>query len=145
MAGFIWGNEDLDSLITNLQGRKKLAIKTAETILDDVVSEGAWQMREYIETRGTGYRGHRGRVETGYMLGDVADSKEEHQVVGNRVTGRFGWGLNGAPVPDYYRYQEQGFKNSWTGRDVPPMHALLDSFIKARISLMNRLHKAVKR
>ena len=142
--GLVWRNGDLNQLATKLSARGKDAERIAEEILDTVVEQAAWDMRNLIETRGTGYNGHTGRVEQGYMLADVGENQGEIEKSGHTLTGRFGWGVNGGPVEPYYLYQEQGFKNSWTGRDVPPMHALLDAFVKARNNMIRLLAKATR-
>lgn len=142
--GFVWQNNDLDKLTTELKSMNHLAQKVAVQIVDETVREASWDMINMIETRGTGYKGHTGRVETGYMAGDVSDTQGEAVISGSRVTGRYGWGLHGVPARDYYIYQEQGFTNSRTGKMVPPMHALLDSFIKARVNLARKLIARLK-
>lgn len=141
----VWRNSDLSGLATSLKGHKIVMERRAAEIVEEVISEGSNNMRRHIETRGTGYRGHTGRIETGAMLENVGDSSGQIDISAGSVSGKFGWGTTGGDVQPYYSYQEQGFTNWRTGRDVPPMHALLDAFITARISLMKKINKATRK
>lgn len=142
MARVIWRNGDLNDLSTQLKAIPAEFLDAGADIISDVTEEGAAQMRTYIETRGTGYNGHTGRVDEGYMLGDVAAGEVSN--TGHSASGEYGWGVTGGPVPDYYKYQENGFRHWRSGHNVPPMHALLDSFIEMREKFISRIGKLVK-
>lgn len=129
MARITW-DSDLQRLETRLRAMEKGLEADSVRIVDKAINRGADLMRQYIQTRGTGFEDRPGRVDEGYMLGDVAAS----EVIKDRkgVRGKFGWGVTGSPAQDYYVYQENGFRHWRSGKDVPPMHALLDAFIKTR-------------
>lgn len=113
---------DLNNLTTNLANVGPRLEEKAAQIVQETVIDGANQMRQNIEASG--------RIDTGYMLGDVANN--EVQTDGGTVHAEFGWGTTGGPVQPYYVYQEQGFTHYGSGKDVPPMHALLQAFINVR-------------
>jgi len=76
------------------------------------------------------------------MLGDVAAGEVSN--TGRSASGEYGWGVTGGPVQPYYLYQENGFKNWRSGVNIPPMHALLDSFVEMREKFISRIAKLVK-
>lgn len=136
--GIVWRNGDLNDLTTHAALYVKEIERQAEKVVDETAREGAEVMRGYIESRGTGWRGHRGRVDEGYMLGDVAHNVTKSA---DGVRGKWGWGTTGGPKHPYYRFQEQGFTIWNSGHTVPPMHALLDSFIKVREEFARKIRK----
>jgi hypothetical protein len=136
--GISW-NRELDQLRLRVQAMGPGLQDEAEKIVRESVNEGADRMRGFIETRGTGFEGRRGRVDEGYMLGDVAASEPQRDRRG--VRGQFGWGVTGGKVQAYYRYQEQGFKHWRSGKDVAPMHALLDAYIQTRENFKRKIIK----
>lgn len=142
MARVIWRNNDLNDMSTKLRAIPAEFLDAASDVISDVTDEGAVQMRSYIESRGTGYDGHTGRVDEGYMLGDVAASEVAN--TGRSASGEYGWGVTGGPVQPYYRYQEDGFRHARSGKNVPPMHALLDSFVEMREKFISRIARLVK-
>lgn len=136
--GITW-NRELDQLRTYIKAAGPGLQDEAEKIVAESINEGAALMRDFIQTRGTGWEGRRGRVDEGYMLGDVAASEVQRDRSG--VRGQYGWGVTGAKPQDYYRYQEQGFRHWRSGKDVAPMHALLDSFIQTREKFKSKVVK----
>lgn len=142
MARVIWRGRDLDDMSTSLRAIPEQFLDAASEVISDVTDEGAVQMRSYIESRGTGYDGHTGRVDEGYMLGDVAASEVAN--TGRSASGEYGWGVTAGPVQPYYRYQEDGFRHARSGKNVPPMHALLDSFVEMREKFISRIARLVK-
>lgn len=128
---------------------RDLAEKGVDDAIASATKTGADEMRRIIETSATPAKKAgawtsnwfsattEGRVDTGRMLGDVSE-------VRTKRSGKWGWALNGGTADMYYLYQENGFWHVGAKRDVPPMHALLGSFIKAREQLIRDLDKLVK-
>lgn len=108
-------------------------------LMGETADEGADMMRQFIKTRGTGWNGHTGRVETGNMLDSVSSNVSES---GKTVFAQWGW-LDPTAQEKYFGYQENGFTiQTKSGRhDVTPMHALLDSELKMREKLRAALRK----
>lgn len=110
----------------------------AAEIAQDAADYGADLMREYIATRGTGYVGKgaratpEGRIDTGQMYDDV--HSEQVKIRKSDIVVSFGWTGN---VEDYYETQE----NEPTPGGSPPMHALLDSKIRAKEYLYEELKR----
>lgn len=136
--GIVFRNRDLNNLRTRVLKIPEEMLDVGEELVRETSREGARKMREYIATRGTGYRGHGGRVETGEMLQNVRNTAERE---GTHVRARWGW-LN--KQENYFRFQEQGFYNWRSESDVEPMHALLDSFIQEREEFIHELLKRLK-
>lgn len=140
---------DLNKMISRLKHSADVLEKEAARIVREVAEEGAEEMRKIISTSATPAKSAgewssrwfsattKGRIETGQMLGDVSTAP-------SKKTARWGWALNGGREVDYYMYQENGFTHWITGKDVPPMHALLGSFLKARESAIRKLDDLVK-
>lgn len=142
MARVVWRNGDLNDMMSRVSIIPERMLDAAADVIGEAINMGADDMRVYIESRGTGYDGHTGRVDEGYMLGDVAASEVEKTP--QKASGAYGWGVTGGPVHPYYVYQENGFRHWRSGADVPPMHALLDSFISAREKFYSRILGLVK-
>lgn len=136
--GIVFRNGDLNRLRTRVLKIPDTILDSAEDLVRETSREGARKMRDYIATRGTGYRGHSGRVETGEMLQNVRNTAERE---GTHVRARWGW-LD--KQENYFRFQEQGFFNWRSQADVEPMHALLDSFIQEREAFIHELLKRLK-
>lgn len=134
-------NRDMDRLENFVVGTPRRLADEAEEIVQETITEGADAMRTYIETSGLGDK--TGRIETGYMLGDVTQSEVTNN--GTRIEGSWGWGVTHADVKDYYLYQEQGFTHARSGKDIPPMHALLRSYIDQRDKFYSRIFALVGR
>lgn len=140
---------DLNRMISRLKHSQEVLESEATRIVREVAEEGAAEMRKIISTSATPGKSSgswtsrwfsattKGRIETGQMLGDVSTAP-------TKKTARWGWALNGGREVDYYMYQENGFTHWITGKDVPPMHALLGSFLKARESAVRKLDELVK-
>lgn len=119
--------------IENLPQEK---LDQAAQIMEEVTDEGADLMRQYIRTRGTEKSGKEGRIETGTMLDEVESAVHRNP---KSVRGEFGWGVAGGLHEKYFDYQENGFRHWRSGENVPPMHAMLDAFIKMRIKFFARM------
>lgn len=138
MANVDWG-QGLNKFTAVLRSKAKALQSGADDVVEDAAEYGAAQMRYFISTRGTGYvgRGARaipeGRIDTGQMIDDVGIGNIRHNPSGVAVN--FGWVGN---VEDYYRLQEDGFKN------VPPMHALLDASIMTRVYFYGKIKELVR-
>lgn len=136
-------SRDLNKMIARLRVSEKVAKQDVPQVVHEVTESAANEMRRIIETSGTGWVGRwftataGGRIDTGQMLSNVSTSH-------TRLSGTWGWALNGGKGEAYYLYQENGFRHYQSGKDVKPMHALLTSFIKAREDLILRLDKLVK-
>jgi hypothetical protein len=108
-------------------------------IAEDAAEYGADLMRQYIETRGTGYvgRGARataeGRIDTGAMYDAVGVSDVRHNPSGVAVN--FGWVHD---VEPYFAYQEEGTAT------VSPMHALLDATVQTRVYFYNEIRNMMR-
>lgn len=138
MANVDWG-PGLNKFTAVLRSRAKAIQDGSDEVVEDAAEYGAARMREMIASRGTGYvgRGPRatpdGRIDTGQMYDDVSVGNVRHNPSGVAVN--FGWVGN---VEDYYRYQEDGFKN------VPPMHALLDASVMTRVYFYSKVRELVR-
>ena len=139
MARVAWRG-DLRKLRMRIENLPEEALDEAEQIMEDITKEGADLMRQYIRTRGTPDSGKMGRIESGTMLEEV-----EHAVHRNpkSVRGEFGWGVDGGLHEKYFDYQENGFRHWLSGKNVPPMHAQLDAFIKMREKFFTRLRRGL--
>lgn len=138
--GVVWRNRDLRDLETTIRAIPERVMENLEPAIKEASREGARLMRDFINTRGTGYRGRRGRVESGKMLEQVSNTAE--RVGSTRLQARWGW------IKDrekYFLYQENGFRSTMTQQDVAPMHALLDSFIRVRAEFIADVSKAVRK
>lgn len=131
---YIRFNEDLNNMTTHLRAMQSNMRQEAAQIVKETIEDGANLMRQNIETKD--------RIDQGYMLGDVAASEVQSDAQG--VRGQFGWGVTGGPVQPYYLYQENGFRHWRSGKDVPPMHALLESFITVREQFFAKVVRMVR-
>ncbi len=138
--GVVWRNRDLNHLESTIRALPDDILKAGEEIITEASRDGARQMRENISTRGTERSGKRGRIETGTMLENVTNTAE--RVDSHRVQARWGWLRR---RENYFRWQEQGFRNPWTQQDVVPMHALLDSFLRVREDVLYKIARMVRR
>ena len=128
----------LAAKITNVQHD---IIEEVQYIIEDEIDIAANEMRNSIETRGTGYVSARGRapqalkesgrVEDGVMLGSV----ESGMVAPN--AGRFGWGIRNQSIPHYFIEQEYDV----TINGHPPMHALTDAWLGAKTRYIARVKR----
>lgn len=115
-----------------------------EKATEESLAEGKSDMRHSIETRGTGKTWQRawngrtgsypGRVASGDMLNAV-----EGKITARRpemIEGILGW-ADGSP--DYFRYQNIGFRHVMAQTDVAGMRALRDASDLLRADLIERL------
>lgn len=105
-----------------------------EGVLRESLEQGEVEMKQMIETRGTGRTWKKawsgssrtastpGRVDTGEMR-DAVEGKITERTT-NSVTGQIGW-EEGSEA--YYAYQDQGFSHRLAQREVPGMGALRDA------------------
>jgi len=128
MAAIRW-NGDLDKLITHLNNVPEELEQAVTEVTQESVDEGSHIMYEKV-----------GRIDTGVMRESVGSGPVAKS--DSTVSGWFGW--PDEKVEPYFVYQEQGFNNVWSGEDVPPMHALLESFIVERESWFSRLKALMK-
>lgn len=119
-------------------------MRRIEKVVNETLKEGSFTMLEVINTSGTGWVGKGpqafagGRVDYGVMRSAVS---YDYEVRSGRVVGQFGWGIGGHEALPYFLEQENGFINPWTGKYVPPMHALLT----ARTLAFNQIERELKK
>lgn len=108
---------------------------SAEKVLDTELERGKEEMQGMISSRGTGKTwsaywqkrtGREGSFPGRVQSGDMRNSVE------GRVTSRTDYEIEGvlgwAPgTPDYFAYQEEGFRHTLSGGMVPGMFALRDA------------------
>lgn len=137
-SGIRWTQKPT-TLAARLKGIEAELVEEVQYIIEDEIEIAANEMRNSIETRGTGYVSptgtaplslrQSGRVEDGTMLDSV-----ESGMVSERA-GRFGWGIRSERVPEYFLEQEYDV----TVGGNPPMHALTDAWIGARERYISRV------
>lgn len=133
----------LDAMIVRLRVSERLLSTEVPRLVEKATQTGETEMRRIVETSGTGWVGKgpratpAGRIDYGDMIDGI--SAESMATIG-----KWGWAVQGNVPQMYYFYQENGFRNALTGRNVPPMHALLGSFIKAREEITRDLDRLVK-
>jgi hypothetical protein len=130
MANVQW-NKDFFDLKTHAAKMPSELRGVAVQIVNQSVKEGASIMYDNID-----------RIDTEQMKSQV--SYEDAKGSRWRVSGKFGWGLQGTIFDPYYIFQEQGFRHYLSGKNVPPMHALLRAFMVERERFYERVRKAVK-
>lgn len=137
--GFKWkGNSPRD--LGLYYGRiPEQILESLEEPAEDIAREGANLMREYIRTRGTEKSGKAGRVESGDMLRFVRHRVDRDGK--NKLRVRWGWL---ATRRAYFRYQENGFVHYQSGETIPPMHALLDSYMQQRDKIVRDIERRLK-
>lgn len=128
----------LAAKITNVQHD---IIEEVQYIIEDEIDIAANEMRNSIETRGTGYVSPRGRApqslkEAGRVEDGVMLSRVESGMV-SPTAGRFGWGIRNQPVPEYFLEQEYDV----TVGGNPPMHALTDAWLGAKTRYIARVKR----
>lgn len=132
-------DRDLEKLKSELVLMKSHADEAAENLIKDVTKIAAEDMHSRVD-----------RIDTERMKGSVSYITE-----GKR--GKFGWYIGDSIDKDqrvierpnrayngYFVFQEHGFRNAKTGQVVPPMHALMHSFIDARELLRDELVRLAK-
>lgn len=127
----------LNKYSARLRSEAKRMQTDGEKIAKDAAEYGADLMREFIRTRGTGYKGHTGRIETGAMLEAVQVGQPTRTKNGIAIS--FGWGVAGGSREDYFYFQEA----YPTPGGHPPMHALLDALVRSREYFYARIKEVV--
>lgn len=131
---FIWKSRDLEDLRTELRARGAGGARVLTEVITDITEEAVDRMKDTIDTTPSGLvEGKPNRNDTFNMR----DSMNSAPVVasGGKVTGRWGWTKN---KEDYFLLQDYGYSR------VPPMHALLNSFVWAREELRQQIDQLVK-
>ena len=128
----------LAAKITNVQHD---IIEEVQYIIEEEIDLAANEMRNSIETRGTGYVSSKGRApqalkESGRVEDGVMLSRVESGMV-SPTAGRFGWGIRNQPVPEYFLEQEYDV----TVGGNPPMHALTDAWLGAKTRYIARVKR----
>ena len=128
----------LAAKITNVQ---QDIVEEVQYIIEEEIDLAANEMRNSIETRGTGYVSARGRApqalkESGRVEDGVMLSRVESGMV-SPTAGRFGWGIRNQPVPEYFLEQEYDV----TIGGNPPMHALTDAWLGAKTRYIARVKR----
>ena len=128
----------LAAKITNVQHD---IIEEVQYIIEDEIDIAANEMRNSIETRGTGYVSPRGRApqalkESGRVEDGIMLSRVESGMVSS-TAGRFGWGIRNQPVPEYFLEQEYDV----TVGGHPPMHALTDAWLGTKTRYIARVKR----
>ena len=128
----------LAAKITNVQHD---IIEEVQYIIEEEIDIAANEMRNSIETRGTGYVSSKGRApqalkESGRVEDGVMLSRVESGMV-SPTAGRFGWGIRNQPVPEYLLEQEYDV----TVGGNPPMHALTDAWLGAKTRYIARVKR----
>lgn len=128
----------LAAKITNVQ---QDIVEEVQYIIEEEIDLAANEMRNSIETRGTGYVSARGRApqalkESGRVEDGVMLSRVESGMV-SPTAGRFGWGIRNQPVPEYFLEQEYDV----TVGGNPPMHALTDAWLGAKTRYIARVKR----
>ena len=116
-------------------------IEEVQYIIEEEIDLAANEMRNSIETRGTGYVSSKGRApqalkESGRVEDGVMLSRVESGMV-SPTAGRFGWGIRNQPVPEYFLEQEYDV----TVGGNPPMHALTDAWLGAKTRYIARVKR----
>lgn len=114
--GLTWQN-DLRSMIVAIENLPKQLEDAVEPLVAEAAREGADIMYQNID-----------RIDTEFMKGSVGNSDAKQE--GNTIYAEWGWGIDGAQVEPYFLYQEYGFTHAVSNKDIPPMHALTESFIR---------------
>lgn len=128
----------LAAKITNVQ---QDIVEEVQYIIEEEIDLAANEMRNSIETRGTGYVSSKGRApqalkESGRVEDGVMLSRVESGMV-SPTAGRFGWGIRNQPVPEYFLEQEYDV----TVGGNPPMHALTDAWLGAKTRYIARVKR----
>lgn len=138
--GVVWNGRTPSQMASQFQNIPREVENESAKVIEEVVVHGELLMKDYIATRGTGYvgRGARatpeGRIDSGDMYDAVSSA-----MYGKR-SGKFGWGVGGKGVKDYFATQEY----TKTPRGFPPMHALTDAFVKVREEFERKMKRVIK-
>jgi hypothetical protein len=141
MATVRW-DRNMGRLETRLAAMEHRLEEEAGELLDEMADMGVNLMKQYIGERGTEESGKSGRIETGHMLESVDRTEVRHNKGRGYV--KYGWGLNEESSEPYFEYQENGFRHWLSGKDIPPMHAFLDSYIQVRETFKERVRQLMR-
>ena len=129
----MFNNSDLEKMRTSLKAMNGKAEKMAEEAILETTKQAADDMFLAVDRIDTermkgsvSYITKGGRGKFGWYIGDAID---QDQAVRNRPD---------SAANHYFVFQEHGFQN------VAPMHALLNSFVKARSELLGKVRKMAK-
>jgi hypothetical protein len=119
-AGVYWLQGDASRLANWGEEIRKQIFDEVGKLMDEVMTEAAAKMRDFISSRGLPNSAGAGRIDSGNMLNAV-DSQVT--IDGQVIDGTFGW-LEGGEV--YFLAQEEGAV-LWNGGVIMPMLALYDA------------------
>lgn len=119
-AGVYWLQGSPSQLTNWSEEIRKRILEEVGKIMDEVMTEAAAKMRDFISSRGLPNSAGAGRIDSGNMLNSV-DSQVT--IDGQVIDGTFGW-LEGGEV--YFLAQEEGAV-LWNGGVIMPMLALYDA------------------
>ena len=136
----VW-NTSPATLAAKIKNVQQDIVEEVQYIIEEEIDLAANEMRNSIETRGTGYVSARGRApqalkESGRVEDGVMLSRVESGMV-SPTAGRFGWGIRNQPVPEYFLEQEYDV----TVGGNPPMHALTDAWLGAKTRYIARVKR----
>ena len=136
----VW-NTSPATLAAKIKNVQQDIVEEVQYIIEEEIDLAANEMRNSIETRGTGYVSPRGRApqalkESGRVEDGVMLSRVESGMVSS-TAGRFGWGIRNQPVPEYFLEQEYDV----TVGGNPPMHALTDAWLGAKTRYIARVKR----
>lgn len=136
----VW-NTSPSTLAAKITSVQADIVEEVQHIIEEEIDLAANEMRNSIETRGTGYVSPKGRApqalkESGRVEDGVMLSRVESGMV-SPTAGRFGWGIRNQPVPEYFLEQEYDV----TVGGNPPMHALTDAWLGAKTRYIARVKR----
>ena len=136
----VW-NTSPSTLAAKITSVQADIVEEVQYIIEEEIDIAANEMRNSIETRGTGYVSSKGRApqalkESGRVEDGVMLSRVESGMVSS-TAGRFGWGIRNQPVPEYFLEQEYDV----TVGGNPPMHALTDAWLGAKTRYIARVKR----
>lgn len=136
----VW-NTAPSTLVAKITNVQHDIIEEVQYIIEDEIDIAANEMRNSIETRGTGYVSPKGRApqslkESGRVEDGVMLARVESGMV-SATAGRFGWGIRNQGVPEYFLEQEYDV----TVGGNPPMHALTDAWLGAKTRYIARVKR----
>lgn len=134
-SGMRWYGDGLPGLEANLAGRGTGGREIIKTILGDIADEAVTRMRKTVMTTPSALSPGKGNR---YWSGDMYHNivRGEVEVTGTKVSVEFGWPFG---YEDYFLYQDWGVDPKGKRPPIPPMHALLGTFIWAREEAKQRI------
>lgn len=135
--GVTWIQGDPASFAGWADGISDIIKAAVQAIMDDVMTEAAAKMRDFIASRGLENSEGAGRIKSGQMLNAV-DARVSSG--GDVIEGTFGW-LESGEI--YFLAQEEGAV-LWNGGVIMPMLALHDAGQWAITEFISRLGSELK-